>query len=195
MKLKEIIYNQILQEVRQQDVIFSYDGRAVVDTSHATARFLERVRNISFDKLCDLYTQMIKRVIHMDSTKSVPAEEMLVYSKKLDQAVIVAYRYDRFDSQDNNKNFYIMTYLPRGKKTPRAGTTALIVEAHNDHLLNCSPELMTYLSNIVQNRRIKLNEDTVNYDYIPVVLANGLDYKIILHENKIYDVNLEILEF
>lgn len=202
MKLKDIIYGQIISEVRESDIIFSYNDKVVVDTSHATSRFLERVgKDISLDSIkTRLFIPMIKRISRMAEHGKVVAEEMLVYSKSLRQAVIVAFRSDRFDLYDTY-NFYIISYLPRGRHEPSRSVTqpgvvtpVILVESHEESMSICSPELTAYLSDLVINSGVTLDETTINYDYLPVKLDEGLDYKIMICQNKIYDIDLQIIE-
>lgn len=191
MKLKDFIYEQIVQEVASKDVIFSHNGRAVVDTDHATQRYTSRLNNLDMTKF---FSDMIDRVLKIEQVRDIP-EELMIYSKSYNQAIIVAYRYDRHDRSDANKNFYIITYFPRGNKDPKIGTFPILIEHKDGWTENYSLELRAYLSNIAFNRRrIKLDESTKHYGYFPVSLVNGLDHKIIIAENQLWDMSLGVIE-
>jgi hypothetical protein len=190
VKLKDLIYEQIVTEVAGE-VLFSHRGTSVIDTNHSTSRFLERLP-IKLD-MTTFFANMIDRVLKIEQNRPNIPEEMMIYSKSMDQAVIVAYRYDRFDRKDNTKHFYIITYLPPHQKNMKPGTFPVLIE-HNQTWLSVSPELVTYLSKIVNSRRVKLTESTKNIDYFPVSLVNGLDHKIILSNNQLYDLSLSVVE-
>ena len=81
MKLKDFIYEQIVQEVASKDVIFSHNGRAVVDTDHATQRYTSRLNNLDMTKF---FTNMIDRVLKIEQVRDVP-EELMVYSKSYNE--------------------------------------------------------------------------------------------------------------
>jgi hypothetical protein len=199
MKLKDVIYEQILNEVRQSDVIFSHRGRAIVDTKHATERYIERL-NLPKDYFDKFFTDMINKVLQIEHTKQTKSknsempEEIFIYSPSYDQALVVSYRYDRFDKRDPLKNFYIMTYLPKGETVAKIGTFKTLIEQHDNSMLNASSDMLAYLSGIVNKRNVKITEATEKFDYTPVVLANGLDHKIIVSNNKIYDLSIPHIE-
>lgn len=199
MKLKDVIYEQILNEVRQSDVIFSHRGRAIVDTKHATERYIQRL-NLPKDYFHKFFTDMIDKVLQIEHTKQTKSknsempEEIFIYSPTYNQALVVSYRFDRFDSRDPLKNFYIMTYLPKGETVAKPGTFKTLIEQHDSSMLKASNNMLGYLSNIVNKRNVKINESTEKFDYTPVVLANGLDHKIIMSNNKIYDLTIPHIE-
>ena len=193
MKLQEL-YTQIISEVRMEDVIFQHNNRAVVDTTHATERFLQRIRHIDRDMIFTAFRKMIDKFDLLEPLGKIKGEEFLVFSKSLKQAFIVAYRVDRFDRQDKTKHFYIMTYLPPGKKEAKPGTRQVMIEQHSGSFLNdLSDDFIQYVSDIVKSRNVKLDESTKEYDYFSVKLVNNFDYKIVLSENKLYTLSINII--
>lgn len=168
------------------NIIFTHNGVDVIDTTHATERFAERVPDIN---MSEFFIRMIDKLLQLEQTMKRVPNEMLVFSKSFNQGVVIGY--DRMI--DDSRQVYIITYLPPGARQAKRGTMPVLIE-HAQVFGNYSTELRKYLSGIVASRNVKLTESTKEIDYFPVKLANGLKHKIILCNNQFYDVSIAVAE-
>jgi hypothetical protein len=168
------------------NIIYSYNGVDVIDTKHATERFAERVKSLN---LHDFFNRTIDKLLQLEQTMRNVPNELMVFSKSYNQGVIVGY--DRMI--DDTRQLYIITYLPPGERKFNKGTLPVLIE-HEQMYMGHSKELQAYLSGIVHSRQVKLTEKTQEYGYFPVKLANNSKHKIILCNNKFYDVSIAVAE-
>lgn len=163
--------------------IFTHRGRHVIDTNHAVDRFNQR-NSLPKEDLDLLFKRMIDKFLNKEIDHP---EEFLVYSMSLHQGLIVAYRKDKY-TDESTKQFFVVTFLPPGKKNPRPGTPTITVEQYyNDY----SDNLIIYINDLMSYNNTLLTEEQKTYDYETINL-NGLE--VILSENKIYDFKIPVVE-
>lgn len=175
-----------INEFKARNVV---DGIKIIDTKHAIDRFVQR-NPISAEEM----DEMMERIALWLKKKGGgrPTEEYMFFSKKYNQAIVIAYRkeHERY-ATDNKRHVIVMTVLPRGKNTPKPGTPKITVEAHKNHLFSDDEIQITEF--IVPNENI-LNESLEDGDYSYQDIVEQLG--VVFVEGKAYNLsgNIEVVD-
>ena len=163
--------------------IFNHRGKAIIDTYHATDRAKER-NQLTDENVKTMFTRMVDKFL----LDKYPRGHYLVFSKSLDQAVVVSYEPDTYKRSPDN-HFIIITFLPRGRSNPKPGTTKVIVEKYDDNV-KFSEAFIEYMKPYMT-----LITEEAKYDYVKKDLKiDGFDVQMILCNNKIWDMVPELVE-
>lgn len=164
--------------------IYKYKGKWIIDTKHSKDRRYHRAKEGQFVLSEDQMTWFFRKIIdyclkNEGKWKGLYETEMLFFSKKLNQGIIVTYRQDKM-VKSNEKHVVIITYLPKGKDKPKSGTLKVITE---------SKELQ-YILDYITNNHNKID----CYECVNIID----DFKITSYwqDNKLLDLSIpvEILE-
>lgn len=184
MKLKDIISEGDVLEAAYSNVVYNHSKRLVIATAHAIERYAERIgKRLSWSQVCDnLFAPMIEKILSLEKKGVDPVGRMLVYSKKLDQAVIVSYTDSFKGSRTKDKRFYIITYLPFGRKNPSYNTpegylNSPMITVESAEIFKISADFSNYLSTLPYDNDIEFGYSKIDeFNY------------------KIHDVDLKLIE-
>ena len=189
---------QILKPEAEEYSKFEYKGRRVMYSQHAMDRFNERNR-IPQDKLVWFYKNVIDWLtIHGGESYY---GYYLLFSKKLNQGIIVSWESDNYNfglsnKPSINKHMLITTFLPYGKNDPDYGAkpdkpTKLIMMEHKLQNGYISRAMAKYLSSIMD---IPVSDGKIMEKH-PDGISNyskkfdNVDVTIFTIGNKVWDVD------
>ncbi len=175
------------------EYIFKHKGRWVIDTNHATERMAQRNQftkkeiEVFFRKMIEAFLKKGSRYTDMDIYSG--ANEFLFFSKSLNQGMIIAYRKD-YKNIDDNQHFVVVTFFPRGAKRAKKGTETIMLESYifEDGPVY-SDEFMEYMSELRHFYGSKYGYGK-DQTYIPecITLDENTRFDIIFCEGKLFQI-------
>ena len=128
---KAIQDNPALAKIEDSKLLVKHAGIEAYLSPHSYSREMER--SIPHDTLVELTKKALDYTADHQANVS-KSDEVLFYSKSLNQAMIASYR--RSNPRVKEKYLFIVTVLPYGKSRPKAGTEKFVLE----HLTNENPD-------------------------------------------------------
>ena len=162
-----------------KEVIYTYKNRYVITTNHFYERAKERF-NRTKEELNELFDKAIDAIIN---DKQDSSKEYLIFSKKLNQGIVVDWRRQGDRNLDDGKNhLIIITLLPLGKSYPRECTERILVECTDKYY---SQNVVNYICDILDIDKLK-NES--------IEVVNKYNIEVIFVEKKLHDINYDVIE-
>ncbi|MCK5612155.1 hypothetical protein KAR91_60345 [Candidatus Pacearchaeota archaeon] len=107
------------------EYILQHNGTCVIDTHHSIDRMIKRGQ-ASEDQLHEFFRAMIDRCLTLKNWHQRPSNiEYFVWSKKLQQGFIMAYKLD-YRQPGDRKHFTVVTAYPPGDSKPASLATQTI---------------------------------------------------------------------
>jgi hypothetical protein len=164
---------------KNNEYIYNYKGKWIIDTKHAADRFLQR-STIEISDLEFLFKKAIEWVL-----KKGQEREYLFFSRSRRQGIVVDYRKDGRGKIKGN-NLVVITFLPRGKNNPKEGTEPVMLESYDGHdpddLMACLEATMQEYglsTSLLESESDKTVSKTIDID--------GFKFNLIFVENKFWD--------
>lgn len=192
-KYKDYIMESLLN--LSSEYIFYYRGRYVIDTKHATERKIQR-NQITQQEVETLYKRMIDDMLKKNESYQNTDGHYLFFSKSLNQGIVIHYRHDGKKKERKERDFIIITFLPRGNSYPQQNTKKVVLENYenNDYF---SEEFVNYINDIISEKNTILQEQIEEkyngmYD---VEISEDEKIKFYFVEGKLWDlVDYELIE-
>lgn len=174
--------------IKKDEYIFKYRDRFVIDTKHAFQRAIER-NNLTEDELVTLYKNMIDAFLAKGESYTERDGEYLFFSKSLQQGLVIGYEIDKKAPKGHTlRDFITITFLPRGRSNPKAGTEKIIVESTMFGETNMSQDFVDYINSISKDfakSRIKNGQNTF---IIEDIFDEEIEMEMYWEEGKAWDL-------
>ena len=171
---------------------YEYKGHRVIDTIHAIERYQQR-SHIPDNRLAWYYRNALD---WLDENGGLIY--YLIFSRKLNQGMIVVWEPDIYDRSSFKKHMIVNTVLPVGAKDPNVGAkpgkpTMLVIIEHDEQKNYISSEFARYMSGLIGVPENEVNESK-NYSSGVYTyqkrfgIKKNIELTIFVIEGKVWDI-------